>query len=78
MFSQYSIGLHVWLLHQVQAMDAVLSAQMHDGQSEKSFSLSGLNGRFVATGQRLTVDVKRHLRSGLRLSRTGRRARTYQ
>lgn len=56
LFSQYSIGLHAWLLHQVQAMDADLSAQMHDGQSEKPFSLSGLDGRFVSTGQQLMVD----------------------
>jgi CRISPR-associated endoribonuclease Cas6 len=57
LFSQYSIGLHAWLLHQVQAMDKELSARMHDRQSDKPFSLSGLDSKFVSTGQKLTVEV---------------------
>ena len=40
--SQYTIELHSWFLDQVRRMDADLSAYMHDGQSEKPFTISGL------------------------------------
>jgi CRISPR-associated endoribonuclease Cas6 len=40
--SQYTIELHSWFLDQVRRVDADLSAYMHDGQSEKPFTISGL------------------------------------
>jgi CRISPR-associated endoribonuclease Cas6 len=40
----YTTALHAWFLHQVRAIDPQLSAYLHDGQSEKAFAISPLNG----------------------------------
>ena len=40
----YTTALHAWFLHQVRDSDPQLSAYLHDGQSEKAFTLSPLNG----------------------------------
>jgi CRISPR-associated endoribonuclease Cas6 len=48
LYPQYTIGLHAWLLDQIRQIDPALSAYMHDGESEKPFSLSGLSGQFTA------------------------------
>ncbi|NEQ95968.1 MAG: CRISPR-associated endoribonuclease Cas6 [Cyanothece sp. SIO2G6] len=42
LYPQYTIGLHAWFLDQVRQLDPALSAYLHDGQSEKPFTLSGL------------------------------------
>lgn len=44
LYPQYAIGLHAWLLDQVRQLDPDLSAYLHDGESEKPFTLSGLQG----------------------------------
>jgi CRISPR-associated endoribonuclease Cas6 len=41
----YTTALHAWFLHQVRDSDPQLSAYLHDGQSEKAFALSPLNGK---------------------------------
>lgn len=53
LYAQYTIGLHAWFLQQIQIFDPDLSAYLHDSESEKSFSLSGLNSQFVSHGQSL-------------------------
>lgn len=40
----YTTALHAWFLHQVRDSDPQLSAYLHDGQSEKAFVISPLNG----------------------------------
>ena len=55
LYPQYTIGLHAWFLHQVRDLDAELSAYLHDGESEKPFSLTGLNGQFTSHGQSLQL-----------------------
>ncbi|NJN91552.1 MAG: CRISPR-associated endoribonuclease Cas6 [Leptolyngbyaceae cyanobacterium RM2_2_4] len=44
LYPQYTIGLHAWFLDQVRQADPDLSAYMHDGESEKPFTISGLQG----------------------------------
>ncbi len=41
---QYTTELHAWFLNQIRAFDPELSAYLHDGQSEKPFTLSSLIG----------------------------------
>jgi CRISPR-associated endoribonuclease Cas6 len=50
LYPQYTVGLHAWLLDQVRQQDPDLSAYLHDGESEKPFTLSGL-GRLAPAGQ---------------------------
>ena len=57
LYSQYTIGLHAWFLQQIQSFDPDLSAYLHDGQSEKAFSISGLNGQFVSHRQTLRLQA---------------------
>lgn len=40
----YTTQLHSWFLDQVRRIDPTLSAYLHDGQSEKPFTVSGLSG----------------------------------
>jgi CRISPR-associated endoribonuclease Cas6 len=50
---QYTTGLHSWFLNQVRLSDPDLSQYMHDGQSEKPFTLSGLlNGPLIPQHER--------------------------
>ena len=55
LYAQYTIGLHAWFLHQIQDIDPELSAYMHNGESEKPFSMTGLDGQFVAQSQSLQL-----------------------
>ncbi len=55
LYAQYTIGLHAWFLQQIQSFDPDLSAYLHDGQSEKAFSISGLSGQFVSHRQTLRL-----------------------
>ena len=57
LYSQYTIGLHAWFLQQIQLFDTELSAYMHDRQSEKAFSISGLSGQFVSHRQLLQLQA---------------------
>lgn len=42
LYPQYTIGLHAWFLDQVRQSDPDLATQLHDDQTEKPFTLSGL------------------------------------
>ncbi|MEM1255928.1 MAG: CRISPR-associated endoribonuclease Cas6 [Cyanobacteria bacterium P01_H01_bin.21] len=62
LYAQYTIGLHAWLLHQIRDIDPDLSAYMHDGESEKSFSMTGLDGQFIPQSQSLQLQRNKHYR----------------
>jgi CRISPR-associated endoribonuclease Cas6 len=49
----YTTQLHSWFLDQVRRIDPTLSAYLHDGQSEKPFTVSGLSGLTTAEGRSL-------------------------
>ncbi|MFN6569867.1 CRISPR-associated endoribonuclease Cas6 [Dendronalium sp. ChiSLP03b] len=55
LYSQYSIGLHAWFLKQVQQIDPELSAYLHDGESEKAFTISALEGQLLPSGKQLQL-----------------------
>jgi CRISPR-associated endoribonuclease Cas6 len=56
LYAQYTIALHAWFLQQIQSFDPELSAYLHDGESEKPFAITGLNGAFVAHSRTLRLD----------------------
>ncbi|WP_373533941.1 CRISPR-associated endoribonuclease Cas6 [Microcoleus sp.] len=51
LYAQYAIGLHAWFLYQVQETDPDLSQLLHDEESEKAFTISGLEGDLGASGK---------------------------
>ena len=51
----YTTGLHAWFLHQVRDSDSILSAYLHDGQSEKAFTISPLIGNLEQKNQNLVA-----------------------
>lgn len=51
LYAQYAIGLHAWFLGQVQQTDPELSKILHDEQSEKAFTISGLEGDLLNSGK---------------------------
>lgn len=53
LYAQYPIGLHAWFLDQVRQVNPDLSAYLHDGESEKPFTISGLEGVEAGRGPRL-------------------------
>lgn len=55
LFPQYTIGLHAWFLDQVRSIDPELSAYLHDGESEKPFTISGLEGNLLTQGRQLQL-----------------------
>ncbi|MCA6504164.1 MAG: CRISPR-associated endoribonuclease Cas6 [Pseudanabaena sp.] len=54
--SNYTTAFHAWFLHQVRDSDPQLSAYLHDGQSEKAFAISPLNGNLIANTFLAKVD----------------------
>ncbi len=42
--SNYTYWLHAWFLDQIRQIDPQLSAELHDNQTEKAFTLSGFLG----------------------------------
>jgi CRISPR-associated endoribonuclease Cas6 len=59
LYSQYTIGLHAWFLDQIRQIDPALSAYLHDGESEKAFTITGLNGQFRSHGLQLQVQAEK-------------------
>jgi CRISPR-associated endoribonuclease Cas6 len=57
LYSQYTIGLHAWFLDQVRQINPTLSAYLHDGESEKPFSISALEGQLLPTGKQLQLQA---------------------
>jgi CRISPR-associated endoribonuclease Cas6 len=53
----YTTAFHAWFLHQVRASDPQLSAYLHDGQSEKAFTISPLNGKLELIANTLLAKV---------------------
>ena len=62
LYPQYTIGLHAWLLDQVRSFDPELSAYLHDGQSEKPFTISGLEGALLPIGKEFQVQASQTYR----------------
>lgn len=59
LYAQYAIGLHAWLLAQIQQTDPDLSKLLHDEQSEKAFTISGLEGDLLVSGKDFKLAVDR-------------------
>ncbi len=57
LYSQYTIGLHAWFLDQVRQINPTLSKYLHDGESEKPFNVSALEGQLVPTGKQLQLQA---------------------
>ncbi|WP_353930208.1 CRISPR-associated endoribonuclease Cas6 [Okeanomitos corallinicola TIOX110] len=57
LYSQYTIGLHAWFLDQVRQINPDLSAYLHDGESEKPFNISALEGQLLPTGKQLQLQT---------------------
>ncbi|PSB01546.1 CRISPR-associated endoribonuclease Cas6 [Merismopedia glauca] len=55
LYPQYAIGLHAWFLDRVRSQDPELSAYLHDGESEKPFTISGLAGNLIPVGKNLQL-----------------------
>ncbi|MEQ8469140.1 CRISPR-associated endoribonuclease Cas6 [Coleofasciculus sp. E1-EBD-02] len=55
LFPHYTKTLHAWFLDQVRTLDPALSASLHDDQSKKPFTLSGLEGKMDTQGQKLQL-----------------------
>ncbi|BAY13356.1 CRISPR-associated endoribonuclease Cas6 [Calothrix sp. NIES-2098] len=58
LYSQYTIGLHAWFLDRVRQLNPELSAYLHDGESEKPFNISALEGQLLPTGKQLQLEAK--------------------
>ncbi len=54
-YPQYSIGLHAWFLNCVRSVDPELSAYLHDGESEKPFTISLLDGEIASSGMHIQL-----------------------
>ncbi len=57
LFPQYTIGLHAWFLEQVRSTDPELSAYLHDGESEKAFTISALDGEITSSGRQIQLSA---------------------
>ncbi|MCC5639059.1 CRISPR-associated endoribonuclease Cas6 [Nostoc sp. CHAB 5844] len=57
LFPQYTIGLHAWFLEQVRSTNPELSAYLHDGESEKPFTISALNGEITSSGRQIQLSA---------------------
>ncbi len=51
LYPQYTIGLHAWFLDRVRQSSPELSQYLHDGESEKPFTISGLEGKLLTSGK---------------------------
>jgi CRISPR-associated endoribonuclease Cas6 len=49
LYPDYTKTLHAWFLDQVRSHDPELSASLHDEQSKKPFTISGLDGKMDTT-----------------------------
>ncbi|MBW4508968.1 MAG: CRISPR-associated endoribonuclease Cas6 [Scytonematopsis contorta HA4267-MV1] len=61
-YPQYTIGLHAWFLDQVRNYDPELSAYLHDGESEKPFTVSALDGEIISSGRQVQLFADRTYR----------------
>ena len=54
-FPEYAKGLHAWFLDRVRQTNPDLSAYLHDGESEKPFTISRLEGNLLNNGKQLQL-----------------------
>lgn len=59
LYPQYTIGLHAWFLDQVRQSNPNLSAQLHDEQTEKAFTISGLEGAVQTNNRAFQLEIER-------------------
>ena len=52
---QYTVGFHAWFLDQIRQIYSDLSAYLHDGESEKAFTISQLHGELIPQGRELQL-----------------------
>lgn len=52
---QYTTGLHAWFLEQVRKTNPELSQYLHDGESEKPFTISRLEGVKWEAGKKIKI-----------------------
>lgn len=62
LYAQYTVGLHAWFLDQVRDTNPELSQYLHDGQSEKPFTISALDGPLLASGKEVQLQGDRSYR----------------
>jgi CRISPR-associated endoribonuclease Cas6 len=55
LYAQYTVGLHAWFLDRVRSTDPELSAYLHDGESEKPFTISALDGDITSSGRQIQL-----------------------
>jgi CRISPR-associated endoribonuclease Cas6 len=55
--TNYTTQLHSWFLDQIRRIDPTLSAYLHDGQSEKPFTISALNSITTPQGKSLQFSL---------------------
>ena len=53
--TNYAKGLHAWFLHQVRDDDPQFSQYLHDGQSEKPFTISRLFGEMATNDKQIVL-----------------------
>ena len=53
--ANYNYYLHAWFLREVEKDDPALSAYLHDGQSEKPFTLSHLQGKLESQSHQVLL-----------------------
>lgn len=58
LYPEYAKGLHAWFLNQVREKDPELSQYLHDGQSEKPFTISRLEGKMTTNGKQLYLSAQ--------------------
>jgi CRISPR-associated endoribonuclease Cas6 len=56
---QYPTALHGWFLDQVRRSNPSLSQQLHDGQAEKPFTISGFTGNMPTLDRQLLLRADR-------------------
>ncbi|HIK43262.1 MAG TPA: CRISPR-associated endoribonuclease Cas6, partial [Leptolyngbyaceae cyanobacterium M65_K2018_010] len=57
LYPQYTIGLHAWFLDEIHQFDPALSAQLHDGETDKAFNISRLSGQFSTHSRGLQLQA---------------------
>ena len=58
LYPEYAKGLHAWFLNQVRKDNPELSQYLHDGQSEKPFTISRLEGEMTTNGKQLYISTQ--------------------
>ncbi|AKG22042.1 CRISPR-associated endoribonuclease Cas6 [Calothrix sp. 336/3] len=62
LFPEYAIGLHAWFLDQVRQSNPELSQYLHDGESEKPFAISRLEGEIATNGKQQVLIAQKNYR----------------